>query len=105
MTLSFANPTRTYDERRDVIRFVGHDGLKQIVFHLSVGLFDQGGSDTNQREQGYLMAFDRAHTQILDIACAIYKKNKRSLVELDANAVGASLRLGDCPTTGRKQFR
>ncbi len=95
MTLSFANPTRTYDERRDAIRFVGHDGLKQIVFLLSVGLFDQGGSDTNPREQGYLMAFDRAHSRILDIARALYQKNKRSMVELDANAVGSSLRFGN----------
>ncbi|MCD2175136.1 DUF1488 family protein [Rhizobium sp. C4] len=95
MTLSFANPTRTYDERRDAIRFVGHDGLKQIVFLLSVGLFDQGGSDTNPREQGYLMAFDRAHSRILDIARGLYQKNKRSMVELDANAVGSSLRFGN----------
>ncbi|MCD2172782.1 DUF1488 family protein [Rhizobium sp. C4] len=93
MTISFANRTRTYDERRGAIRFVGHDGLKQIVFLLSVGLFDQGGAEPNLREQGYLNAFDRAHGRILDIARALYQKNKRSIVELDANAVGSSLRL------------
>ncbi len=93
MTLSFANPTRTYDERRDAIRFVGH-GLKQIVFLLSVGLFDQGGSDTNPREQGYLMAFDR-HIPGFWISPPPCIKNKRSMVELDANAVGSSLRFGN----------
>ncbi len=51
MSLSFANRTRTYDERRGVIRFVGHDGLKQIVFLLSVGLFEQDSSASSQRSR------------------------------------------------------
>lgn len=92
MSLSFANRTRTYDERRGVIRFVGHDGLKQIVFLLSVGLFEQDSSDSSQREQGYLMTFDRCHSRILEIARALYQKNNRPMIEMDADAVGSSLR-------------
>ncbi len=92
MTLCFANRTRSYDERRGVIRFVGHDGLKQIVFLLSVGLLDQDGKGASLREEGYLVAFDRYHARILEIAGTLYQKSKRSLVELDANAVGSSLR-------------
>lgn len=95
MSLSFANRTRTYDERRGVIRFVGHDGLKQIVFLLSVGLFEQDSSASSLREQGYLMAFDRCHSRILEIAHALYKKNNRSMIEMDANAVGSSLRFAN----------
>lgn len=95
MSLCFANRTRTYDERHGIIRFVGHDGLKQIVFHLSVGLFDQDGSATKLVEQGYLMAFDRCRSRILEIAQALYQKKNRSMVELDANAVGSSLRLSN----------
>lgn len=92
MSLSFANRTRTYDERRGVIRFVGHDGLKQIVFHLSVGLFDQDGSAKKLLEQGYLMAFDRCRSRILEIAQALYRQKNRSMIELDASAIGSSLR-------------
>lgn len=93
MTLSFENPTRTYDERRGVIRFLGYDGLNQIVFLLSVKLLDLGTASSAQREQGYLMAFDRCRGRILDIASALYQKNNRSMVELDAKALGSSLRL------------
>jgi hypothetical protein len=95
MSLSFANRTRTYDERRGVIRFVGYDGLKQIVFLLSVGLFEQESSQSSLREQGYLMAFDRCHSRILEIAQALYQKNNRSMIEMDANAVGSSLRFAN----------
>jgi hypothetical protein len=92
MSLSFANRTRTYDERRGVIRFIGHDGLKQIVFLLSVGLFEHDSSASGLREQGYLMAFDRCHSRIIEIARTLYQKNNRSLIEMDADAVGSSLR-------------
>ncbi|MCJ7997960.1 DUF1488 domain-containing protein [Rhizobium cremeum] len=95
MSLSFANRTRTYDERRSVIRFVGHDGLKQIVFLLSVGLFDQDSSALRLREQGYLMAFDQCRSRILEIARALYQKNNRSMIEMDTNAVGSSLRFAN----------
>lgn len=95
MSLSFANRTRTYDERRGVIRFVGHDGLKQVVFLLSVGLFEQDSSASSLREQGYLMAFDRCHSRILEIAQALYRKKNRSMIEMDANAVGSSLRFAN----------
>ncbi|MCZ8158472.1 MAG: DUF1488 family protein [Rhizobiaceae bacterium] len=95
MSLSFANRTRTYDERRGVIRFVGHDGLKQVVFLLSVGLFEQDSSHSSLREQGYLMAFDRCHSRILEIAQALYRKKNRSMIEMDANAVGSSLRFAN----------
>lgn len=90
MSLSFANRTRSYDERRGVIRFVGHDGLKQIVFLFSVGLFEQDSSASRLREHGYLMAFDRCHSRILEIARALYQKNNRSMIEMDAHAVGSS---------------
>lgn len=92
MSLYFANRTRTYDDRRGVIRFVGYDGLKQIVFLLSVGLFEQDSSTSRPREQGYLMAFDRYYSRILEIARALYQKNNRPMIEMDANAVGSSLR-------------
>ncbi|MHA7971969.1 DUF1488 family protein [Rhizobium sp. CAU 1783] len=92
MSLYFANRTRTYDDRRGVIRFVGYDGLKQIVFLLSVGLFEQDSSTARPREQGYLLAFDRSYSRILEIARALYQKNNRPMIKMDANAVGSSLR-------------
>lgn len=92
MTLSFNNPTRSYDERRGVIRFIGHDGLNQILFLFPVELLDQAAPAPRLHEQGYLMAFDRYRTKIIAIAQAMYKQNNRSMIELDAGAVGSSFR-------------
>lgn len=92
MTLSFNNPTRTYDERRGVIRFIGHDGLNQIQFLVPVEFLDQDAPAPKLHEQGYLMAFDRYRSRIIAIAQALYKQKNRSMIELDASAIGSSLR-------------
>ena len=41
------------------------------------------------------MAFDRYRTKIIAIAQAMYKQNNRSMIELDAGAVGSSLRIAN----------
>ncbi len=39
------------------------------------------------------MTFDRCHSRILEIARALYQKNNRPMIEMDAHAVGSSLRI------------
>ena len=34
MTLNFPNPTRSYDEKRKAVRFVGHDGMFEVPFFI-----------------------------------------------------------------------
>lgn len=91
MTLSFPNPTRAYDEARGLIRFIGHDGLNQVLFLLPVAVFDRAGAPGRLRECDYLLAFDRLRERILTTAKKAYQSRRRQTVELDLRAFGSSL--------------
>jgi hypothetical protein len=90
VTLSFPNPTRAYDETRGLIRFIGHDGLNQVLFLLPVGVFDRVGT-SSRRERDYLLAFDRLRERILAAARVAYQARRRHTIELDLGAFGSSL--------------
>jgi hypothetical protein len=91
VTLSFPNPTRAYDETRGLIRFIGHDGLNQILFLLPVALFDREGATNRRKERDYLLAFDRLRERILMTARQAYQSRRRHTIELDLSAFGSSL--------------
>ncbi|MGR6429662.1 DUF1488 family protein [Rhizobium sp. PAMB 3174] len=91
MTLAFPNSTRTYDETRGLIRFIGHDGLNQVLFLLPVAVFDRPGAPERPKERDYLMAFDRARERILKTARAAFQSRRRDTIELDLSAFGSSL--------------
>lgn len=91
MTLSFPNPTRAYDETRGLIRFIGHDGLNQVLFLLPVAAFDRDGVSGRRKEGDYLLAFDRLRERILTTARAAYQSRRRHTIELDLSAFGSSL--------------
>jgi hypothetical protein len=89
VTLSFPNPTRAYDETRGQIRFMGHDGLNQVLFLLPVAAFDRAGV-TGRKERDYLLAFDRLRERILNTAREAYRSKRRNTIELDLSAFGSS---------------
>jgi hypothetical protein len=37
LTLAFPNPSRSFDEVRNAVRFIGHDGMFQIRFFVEAG--------------------------------------------------------------------
>ncbi|MDH4414938.1 MAG: DUF1488 family protein [Rhizobium sp.] len=90
MTLAFPNPTRAYDETRGLIRFIGHDGLNQVLFLLPVAVFDRAGT-SSRKERDYLLAFDRLRERILAAARDAYQSRRRHTIELDLDAFGSSL--------------
>ncbi|MGF0537202.1 DUF1488 family protein [Agrobacterium sp. ES01] len=91
MTLSFPNSTRAYDEARGFIRFIGHDGLNQVLFLLPVALFDREGVTSRRKERDYLLAFDRLRERILTTAKQAYQSRRRKTIKLDLSAFGSSL--------------
>ena len=36
MTLEFLNPSRSFDEVRNAMRFIGHDGMFEVPFFVEV---------------------------------------------------------------------
>jgi hypothetical protein len=79
MTLAFPNPSRSFDEVRNAVRFMGHDGMFQIRFFVEAGALTT--ADAAKREAGALearclTAFDALRTSIYDVAREAYSHGR-----------------------------
>ncbi len=83
MTLTFPNPSRSFDEAHNVVRFTGYDGVFQVPFIVeAAALITSGGKAF--REAECLTAFDAARELILDVARKAYSDRRRSSYTLTA---------------------
>ncbi|RWK13255.1 DUF1488 domain-containing protein [Mesorhizobium sp.] len=87
MTLAFPNPSRSFDEARNAVRFMGHDGMFQIRFFVEASALTK--SDAARREAGAqeakcLSAFDALRTSIYDVARETYSHGRRDSYTLTA---------------------
>ena len=76
MTLNFPNPSRSYDARRRVVRFWGHDGALEVCFCVEQGAFTRLSPDAKLDEAGFLKAFDRFRDRILAVAARVYSRGR-----------------------------
>jgi hypothetical protein len=90
MTLSFPNPSRSYDESRHSVRFVGHDGLTQIRFFLPVSILADDLIARMPTETDYLSAFDGKRKDIFEVARKAYESRRKDMIELDQTSFGRS---------------
>jgi len=74
MTLAFPNPSRSFDEVRNAVRFMGHDGAFHIRFFIEAGAL----------EANCLSAFDALRTSIYDVAREAYSHSRRDSYTLTA---------------------
>lgn len=61
MTLEFLNPSRSFDEVRNAIRFIGHDGMFEVPFFVEVEALARSPAElrsTEVSEEMYLSTFD-----------------------------------------------
>ncbi|MFC3075021.1 DUF1488 family protein [Shinella sp. WSJ-2] len=72
MSLSFPNPSRSYEEAGKRIRFIGHDGVFAIPFFAATDIFPTATS-----EAGYLKAFDAARAAIDTAARRAYSAARK----------------------------
>lgn len=88
MTLSFPNPSRSFDEGRKGVRFIGHDGVFEVPFFIEAGALEKLGSETGRldtSQAGCLSAFDRRRTAIHDVAREIHTNRRRTSYTLNAS--------------------
>ena len=81
MTLGFPNPSRSFDEARNAIRFIGHDGMFEVPFYIEVDALPGpvANSGTSAAlEATCLAAFDAARGPIHDVASEAYAKGRRT---------------------------
>jgi len=85
MTLNFPNPTRSFDEMRNAVRFVGHDGVFEIRFFVEAGaLAGRGAQESRMSEAKCLSAFDRSRGSIEDVARKAYSSKRLNFYTLSA---------------------
>lgn len=83
MTLAFPNPSRSFDEARNAIHFVGHDGMFQVHFFVDAHAFTASGK-CPLTEPESLTAFDAARGSIHDVARKAYSRGRRDSYTLTA---------------------
>ncbi|AZO28401.1 MULTISPECIES: DUF1488 domain-containing protein [Mesorhizobium] len=87
MTLAFPNPSRSFDEARNAVCFIGHDGMFQIRFFIEVEALAKSGVALGGKvstETACLSAFDALRTSIQDVAGKVYARSRRDSYILTA---------------------
>ncbi|SFO34625.1 Protein of unknown function [Mesorhizobium sp. NFR06] len=79
MTLAFPNPTRSFDETRNAVCFIAHDGMFKVRFFVEAEALAKSGlaSAGTVSEARCLSAFDALRASIEDVASRAYARGRR----------------------------
>lgn len=83
MTLAFPNPSRSFDDVRNAIRFSGYDGMFQVSFYIEAAALSKSDGEALS-ETKCLTAFDAAVASIHKVARKVYSKGRRPSYTLTA---------------------
>ena len=84
MTLSFPNPSRSYDPPRHRIRFWGHDSAMEVPFFLEEDALFRLNPKTKNDEAAMLSTFDAMRERINTVAKKVHSFDRRSFYTLVA---------------------
>ena len=87
MTLAFPNPSRSFDQERHGVYFIGHDGMFQIRFFIEAEALAKNGIALGAKasvETAYLSAFDDLRNSIQQVASKVYARHRRDSYTLTA---------------------
>lgn len=76
MALNFPNASRSYDERRGLVRFWGYDEALEVAFFVDVKALRVLCPAMVNSETGHLAAFDAALNRIHETARNVYSKGE-----------------------------
>lgn len=77
MTLNFPNESRSFDVKRNRVRFWGHDGAMEICFFLEADALQKLGSlkpEPTGVEAAILKVFDGARERIYQVAARVHAR-------------------------------
>ena len=80
MTLGFPNASRSFDEARNAVRFVGHDGMFEVRFFIAAEALERSEAPlrrTGAWETKCLASFDASRVSIHDVARKAYSRARR----------------------------
>ncbi len=77
MTLSFPNPSRSFDAVKNRISFWGYDSVIEVSFFVGVDALQKLCPDMESTEAGFLKAFDAVRSRIYKVAEKVYIRNSK----------------------------
>jgi len=83
MTLAFPNSSRSYDDAREVVRFMGYDGMTEVTFLVEARVLAAPGRISISEVES-LKAFDAARGVIQDVAREAYSNSRKTSYTLTA---------------------
>lgn len=83
MTLTFPNPSRSFDEARNAVRFLGYDGMFEVPFLVEAAALAKPGSQA-LTEAYCLAAFDAVRNSVYEVAQKTYAQGRRRAYVLTA---------------------
>jgi hypothetical protein len=87
VTLEFLNPSRSFDEERNAVRFIGHDGMFEVPFFIEADALASrgtGGGRLETAEATSLEAFDALRRSVYDSARKLYSRGRQSSYTITA---------------------
>lgn len=84
MTISFPNPSRSYDAVRKMVRFWGYDSSMEKSFFVTVEALMKIQPVLNSDEASVLRAFDVNRDQIYAAAAKLYAHGPKGSYDLSA---------------------
>jgi hypothetical protein len=77
MTLSFPNPSRSFDANKNRVSFWGYDSVIEITFFVEAAALQKLYPETSDTEAGFLKAFDAVRKRIHEVAGNVYMRSRR----------------------------
>ena len=77
MTLNFPNQSRSYDEKRNLVRFWGYDRSLEVSFFVAASALHKLCPQAGTAEAEYLEAFDTARDRIQETARKMYSRSRK----------------------------
>lgn len=76
MKLAFPNPSRSFDETGNRIRFWGYDRSIEVAFFVEAEVLKRLCPGVGSAETGFIEAFDEARSRIHEVADEVYARGK-----------------------------
>ena len=76
MALTFPNNSRSYDETKHRIRFLGYDGMFEVKFFVEIDALSKAMHKVVAGESALLEGFDSVRDDILDVAQQAYSNGR-----------------------------
>ncbi|MGB5178782.1 MAG: DUF1488 domain-containing protein [Gammaproteobacteria bacterium] len=78
MSLSFPNPSRSFDASSNRVCFWGYDSTIEISFFVEADALKRLCPDMSDAEPGFLQAFDAARKRIYEAADKVYVRGGKA---------------------------